>query len=200
MLEPCERILTHHLYPFSSRLRSCIIATIDFLGYQKFEQVGVEEFYRLLNHLQACDEDLDRSFKWITLLLDIVKSSKEIQHLSHSYWEWLVDLAAYWSDELEVTTYSPHIMISLRDANEWDKLICWITIVWLVWPPEGGKTTEEDLKHVMFSLLHQQPGAIQKLEEQMEKWGNRWSWNNIPESFRQICKQAHSKITQQTIL
>lgn len=106
-----------------------------------------------------------------------------------------MELVAYYSDELRDITYIPHIMLSLEDKQEWDKLECWITIVWMVWPPESGGTKEEDLKHVMLLLFYQQPGALQKLEEQMEKW----SWE-IPESFQQICKQAHDEVAQQVTL
>jgi len=126
--------------------------------------------------------------------------SEKIQHLSLSYWELLADLAAYWAYEIGVHTYNPQVMISLQDAREWDKLKCWVSVVWMVWPPEGGKTTEEDLQHVMLSLFYQQPDALQKLEEQMEQWGEQWSWIEIPESFRQTCKQVHDKAAQQATL
>jgi len=56
-------------------------------------------------------------------------------------------------------------MVFLQDAKEWDKLACWISVVWMIWPPEDGGATEEDLENVMLSLLHQQPGALQKVEE-----------------------------------
>ena len=190
----------HHLHPFSLRLRSHIIHAIELLGYQEFEQVGVEGFIRLLNDLQICTKDLDNEFAWAGLILDTIKSPEGIEHLSLFYWELLVELAAYWSDELEASTYSPNTMVSLRNAKEWDKLKCWITTVWLVWLPEGGKAMEEDIKHMMLSLFHQQPTIFQKLEEQMEQWGNMWSWNKVPESFQQICKQMHDEVAQQGAL
>jgi len=190
----------HHLYPFSSRLRSHIINAIGLIGHQQFEQVEAEEFVRLLSNLDAYAGDQFGGCGWIRLRLDAIKSSKGIQHLSHSDWKWLVGCAAYWSDELETSTYSPDTMVFLVDAKEWDKLKCWVTIVWLVWPPEGGKTTEEDLENVMFSLFHQQPGALQELEEKMEKWSKQWDWIRIPESFERICKKAHDEGAQKAIL
>jgi len=180
----------HHLYPFSPRLRSHTIDAIGLIGYQQFEQVGVEGFVGLLNDLQVCAEDNVRGFGWAGILLDTIKSPEGIQYLSHSYWKLVVGRAAYWSDELGTSTYSPYTMVSLVDAKEWDKLKCWITIVWLVWPPEGGETTEKDLENVMFSLFHQQPGTLQELEEEIEQWSKEWSWVQIPESFERICKKA----------
>jgi len=187
----------HYLHPFSPRLQSYIIYAIKCIGYQKFEQVGVEEVVSMLNDLQVYAEDLDDGFGWLKHLLDATQSSENIQHLSLSYWEFLAELAVYWSDLLKYQTYSPQTMICLQDAKEWDKLKCWVSVVWMVWPPASGKTTEEDLEHVMLSLFHQQPGALQKLEEQMEQWGNRWSWIDFPESFKQTCKQVHDKAAQQ---
>ena len=149
-----------------------IIHAVGLVGYQEFEQAKVEGFIRLLNDLQVCTKDLDNEFGWARLLLDIIKTSKGIQHLPYSYWELLAELAAYLSDELGADIYSPQIIMSLQNAKEWDKLRCWVSAVWLVWPPKGGQTTEGDLKHVMLSLSHQQPGVIQKLEEQMEQWSS----------------------------
>jgi len=189
-----------YLHPFSPRLRLHIIYAIELIGYQQFEQVGVEEFFRLLDDLQVCAKDMDYSVGWVRLLLDTITSPRGIQYLSYSYWELLLELVAYHSDELGGVTYIPHIMSSLEDAKEWDKLKCWIAIVWLVWPPEGGKTTEEDLEHVMLLLFHQKPGALQKLEEQMEKWSEKWAWIEVPELFQQICKWAHNEAAQQVTL
>ena len=196
-----EHLIGLHLHPFSSRLRSHIIYAIRLIGYKQFEQVGVEGFIRLLNDLHVCAKDLDIGVvAWLRLLLDTIKSSEGIHHLSCSYWELLVGLIAHWSRWLRTSTYSPHIMISLQDAKEWDKLTCWIGVVWMVWPPESGRTTKEDLEHVMLSLFHQQPGALQKLEEHMEQWSKAQSSNEIPKSFEQICKQAHDKAAQQATL
>ena len=92
----------------------------------------MEEFVRLLDDLQVCVEDLGGVVGWEELLLDIIKSSEGIQHLSLPYWELLVELTIYWSYWLRASTYSPHVMISLKDAEEWDKLRCWISVVCIV--------------------------------------------------------------------
>ena len=200
-LEICAEHLInlHHPHPFSSRLRSHIIYAIELIEYQQFEQIGVEGFVRLLNGLQVCAGDHINGSRWAGILLGTIKSSEGIQHLSHSYWKLAVERVAFWLDVLETSTYSPHTMVSLVDAKEWDKLKCWITIVWLVWPPEGGNTTEEELEDAMFSLFHQQPGVLQELEEKMEQWSKEWSWIHIPESFKKICKKAHVRGAQQVI-
>jgi len=166
---------------------------------QQFEQVGVEGFIKLLNDLQVSTKDLTHEYEpgWVELLIDTIQSSEKIQHLWISYWELLAGLVVDWRHRLVDRTYNPQIMISLQDAKEWDKLVCWIGVVWLVWPPEGGKTTGEDLELAMLLLFHQLPGALQKLEEQMEQWSG---WIGIPESFKQICKQVHDKAAQQAVL
>jgi len=190
----------HHLHPFSSRLHSYVIYAIEDIGYQEFEQVGIEGFIRLLNDLQVCIQDMSYMPSWIGLLMDTIQSSEKIQHLSLSYWELLVEAITLWPSWQGVQTYNPQIMISLLDAKEWDRLKCWISVVWMAWPPEDGETTREDFEYAMLSLFHQQPGALQKLEEQMEQWSKRWLFHEIPKSFEQICKQAHDKVAQQAIL
>ena len=190
----------YHQYPSSPRLRLHIISAVEFIGYRWFEEVGVERFIRFLNDLKVGFKDVDNMIKWARLLLDTIQSSEATQCLSLPSWELLAELAVYWSDELGAYTYSPQVMISLQDAREWDKLNCWVSIVWMVWPPEGGKTTEEDLEHVMLLLLHQQPGALQKLEEQMEQWRERGYQHQIPGSFKKICKQVLDKAAEQATL
>jgi len=173
---------------------------IGHIGYQQFEQVGVEGFVRLLNDLEVCEEDMDTRHVWADLILDTIQSSEGIQHLSHSYWELLVKLIVHWGwgYQLRAGMYNPHIIISLQDAKEWDKLKCWICIVWIVWPEDSE--TQDDLEHVMLSLFHQQPAALQKLEEWMKQWSQVHWWHKIPNSFQQICKQGHDKVTQQNTL
>ena len=188
----------HNLQPFSPRLQHHIITTVELIGYQPFEQVGLGRFIELLNILDVQVEDIRSSYKWAKLLLDVIQSPAQIQHLSHSYWEWLIRLAAFWSPELaDGTTYNPHTIGSLGDNGEWDRLKCWLCVVWMVWPPKSDQTIE-DLEHVMLSLCHQRPGAIQELEENLEKYS--WPWTGIPESFQQICKKVHNEAAQQATL
>ena len=58
--------------------------------------------------------------------------------------------------------YSPQITTLLTEAQEWNKLECWVGVVWMAWPPG---TTEEDLDRSMVLLFRQRPGALQKLEQ-----------------------------------
>ena len=87
-------------------------------------------------------------------------------------------------------TYSPQITTSLTEAQEWDKLECWMGTVWVAWPPEADGIKEEDLSRTMLLLFRQRPGAAQKLEQWMERWSQQHG-EDIPESFQQICKQAY---------
>ena len=54
---------------------------------------------------------------------------------------------------------------SLAEAQEWDKLECWIVIV----GPGVAAVTEEDLENSTLSLFRQRPSAAQKLKEWMER-------------------------------
>lgn len=184
-----------------SRLRQLVIRAIEHIPYKEFEEVGPWGFLKLLNDLHVCVEDIqsvlpidNRMPQWAKILLDTIQSShKNRRDLLHPNWELLVELLL--SDRLLLARnyiHDPNIMISLRKDEAWEKLECWIGIVWIVWIPQDGRVTEEykDLEDVMLSLFHQQPSAIQKLEQWMRK-SIKWR-TQVPESFQQICKQATS--------
>jgi len=184
----------HNLVSFSPRLRRLVIRSVELIGCKGFEEVGVERFIELLNHLHVTVEDMDDQFKWTTLLVDTIKQT---HHLSHWYWELLVELAVSGSLWLELDfAQGLQTITSLTGAKEWSKLECWIGIVWMVWPQEADAMAEGDLGQSMLLLFRQRPGAVQKLEQWIERWGE--DDGEIPESFTQICKQAHEVVQQDT--
>jgi hypothetical protein len=200
VLEICVQHLIglQKMQPFPPRLRQLIIHFIDIAsnnGCQAFELVGVEEFIGFLNSLCVGAKEISAMYScgWRLLLLNIIQSSNGIQHLPHQYWELLVELVVLWYYK-DNWTYIPHIMASLEAFKEWDKLECWMAVVWIAWPPEKGETTEEDLEHVMLSLAHQRPGTIQKLKQWMEMRSKRESHNIVPESFHQICDRVQQDV------
>ena len=179
-----------NLVPFSPRLWRLIIRSIELIGCKGFEGVGVEGFIELLNHLHVTVEDMDNKFHWAKHLLETFRTPEGIQRLSHWYWELLVELAIslpwFLDDGL---AYSPQITIFLTEAQEWSKLECWLGTVWMVWPPGADGTIEEDLDRLMVLLFRQKPGAFQKLGQWMKRWSQKNS-EDIPESFKRICKRA----------
>jgi len=179
----------HNFVPFSSRLRRLVIRSIQLVGYEGFEGVGMERLVELLNHLHVTAEDMPLFRPWVRILAGILQTSEGAQLLSHWYWELLVEIVISHSRVLHEVTYHPQTMIFLAEAQEWSKLECWIGTVWILWPPEADGITEEDLSCSMLVLLRQRPGALQKLERWMEWWSQETD-KNVPESFQRICKQA----------
>ena len=175
----------HNLVPFSSRLRRLVIHSVKGIGYGGFEGVGVERFLKLLDYLHVTVDDMDSRFTWVNLLLDIVQSPEGIRHLSHWYWELLMEI----SKSLGCRAYNPQIAISLTEAQEWDKLECWVRTVWIMWPPGPGRTTEEYLQRLMLPLFRQRPDFVQKLGQWMEQWSKKWD-REVPECFRRTCQRA----------
>lgn len=197
-LDMCARHLIG-LQPTSRRLRRLAIRAVESIGYRGFKQVGLQGFCKLLDRLCASGKDIDGEGIWATILPDTIQSPEGIRHLSHPHWEMLVDLLILESRLLEGTTWSPRITISLEADQEWDRLECWLGVIWMACPPEAGSTAEEDVRRAMLSLLRQRPGAISKLEQ----WIGRWSVKRdkaAPESFRQICEQACPKVTRRIAL
>lgn len=187
--------LLHEIQPFSSRLRQVIIYSIEVMGYEGFKEVGVEALIPLLNSLDVALKDMACSWLWLDLLLVVIQFSEATQHLSHHYWELLLELTISWSS-MQLPTYHPQVMISLKDAQEWDKLEYWIGVIWMVWPPEDDEPMEKELEDGMLLLFHQQPGAIQRLQQWMQQWSDKQGLV-VPKSFEQICEKAYLGRVQQ---
>ena len=85
--------------------------------------------------------------------------------------------------------YDPQITISLVEAQEWDKLECWIGTVWIMWPPETGQTMEDDLERPMVLLFRQRPSAVRKLTQWVKS-----RFEEVPESFERISQQAQEAV------
>ena len=182
------------LQPSSQELRQLVIRAVGSIGYQEFEQAGVEGFVGLLDHLHAGVEDMDDKEGWATLLLDTIQSFDDVPPLPHPYWESLAELSVSESQQLEGVAWNPDVMESLKSNLKWDKLEAWMGIVWMVWPPETVSTMEK-VRDVMLPLFHKRSGAIQKLERWMERWSERRG-RTVPESFKQICEGARPEAAQ----
>ena len=169
----------------SPRLRPLVIRSVELIGHQGFGEVGVENLVRLLYRLGVSIDDVGSRFSWTELLLGIIKSHEGRECLSYSYWELLVELSLpYDGNHQGLTDYDPQVMISLRDAQEWDRLACWICFVWIERSlcPDG---TLGDLERGTVLLFRHRPDTIQKLEEWMVRSGR-----DIPVAFQQICEQG----------
>jgi len=172
--------------PFSSRLRRLVIRSVEVVGFKGFEGVGVEKFVELLDRLHVTVKDVDNRLIWVRLLLDTLQFSEGTRHLSRWYLELLMESSyPQWGGDL---FYNPQITISLVEAQEWDKLECWIGTVWIMWPPGTGQTLEEDLERLMVLLFRQRPGAARKLTQWVE------SVEEVPESFGRISQKAQEAV------
>ena len=187
----------HNQGPFSPRLRRIVIRLVESSGYEEFKGAGVEKLIVLLDHLHVTDEDIDTKDRWASLLLNVIWSSGGTQLLSHWYWEFLAELAFLEMQWLKSQViHGPEITKTLVDAEEWEKLECWIKIIWICLDSAG--ITEEDIKISMLSLFRHRPGAAQRLEQWMERWSQQYK-ENIPEPFQRILTQVHEAVQRQAI-
>ena len=178
--------------PFSPRMQKVFISCVERIDFGTLEEAKKEKFVEVLNHLCVGIEDLGDGRKWITPLLKIIKSPNGAHKLSISSCELLTDLAIWdpWTFE---DTYSPGVTASLLEAEEWDKLGCWVCVAWIAQARSPDDITE-DLKHATAMLFHHRPGAVQKLMQWMKKWSEQWQGEEIPESLHQIHQQACEEI------
>ena len=190
-----QLVCLHDLAPFSLRLRKFAIRSVELISHEGFKGVGTERFVGLLDHLHVTVKDMEDSYEWLRLLLETLRTSEGPRHLSHWYWELLVELAILRSPDV---TYDPQIMTSLIEAQEWSKLECWIATVWIAWPPEADGIMEEDLGRSTLLLFRQRPGAFRKLGQWMEQWSQK-NGRKIPEEFQRICQQAQEVVQRDTL-
>ena len=184
-------VFLHHLVPFSPRLRRLVIRSVEIIGYEGFGGVPVEIFVEFLNHLDVTAEDMDDEPRWAMLLLNTIKSSRRTQHLSHRYWEFLVEFTVWGSQSLELgLVHGLRITKSLTGAMEWSKLECWMGIVWMLLSQEAIVTAEGDVSNSMILLFRQRPGAAQELDRRVG-WWDRGRCSDVLRSFKRVCKQAH---------
>ena len=186
------------LVPFSPRLRRFVVRFVEIAEYKEFKGAGVGKFIELLDHLRVTVKDTEVKVRWMSLLFDVIRSSEGAQHLSYWYWELLVELAISEPRWLISRFYHPTTTKSLIEAQEWGKLECWIGIVWM--SSSGAEDrAEEDLENLMALLFRQRPDAVQKLEEWIERWSQKYK-TDIPELFERTCKRAHEEAQRQVAL
>ena len=128
----------------------------------------METYIGLLDRLHVDAGDLGHGSRWIILLLDTIQSPKGAQYLSNQPWELLVELTISWFHSS--ITHNPQVMASLLEAQEWDKLECWMGVVWMVWLSKADEMTEH-LRGVVVTLFRQQSGAVQELVQWMGRRG-----------------------------
>ena len=118
---------------------------------------------------------------WKVTLLETIQFV-EARCLALHSWKFLAEFAT--TGPSPAATYNPDITISLMNAQEWDKLECWVGIVWMECPPELGNLGKE-LEDAMEALEKERPGALRK---RMEQW-SKICGNDLPESFQQTCEK-----------
>lgn len=177
--------------PFSPRLRRLIMDSVALIGYRGFREVGTERFVGLLNHLSIGVQGTVIPVEWGSILLETAQSPEGHRHLVIQSWELLVELATSRPWKLSGTAYTPHVTDSLLGSEEWDKLECWIGVVWMMWSSEID-IGPEDLKHAMESLFRQRPDSVRKLTQLMKRWSEGRE-ADVPENFERICGQAREE-------
>ena len=170
--------------PVSQRLRKAVNCCVGIIDYKGFKEVEPERIARLLNHLHIGVRETTIPH----LLLKAAQSQEGHHHLAIHSWELLVHTIINYPHHFRCITYTPHVTSSLLENQEWDKLECWMAIVWVLWPPVT-EDVAEDLKQEMEVLFHKKPSAVQKLTQWVEQGWRKWK-KDLPESFQQI-KQGH---------
>lgn len=199
--------------PTSRRLRRLTIHSILHISSQlisdPFELAGGPEgFVTLLDRLDIGIDDIPDMYERCVLLIpltEVVRSPEGRRSLSYPSWELIPELAfslvkndtldSTWLDMLRSPerrspgsiNYEVQVMVSLEEGREWDKLECWMGIVWFILLPKAD-SIPQDLERATLSLLRQRPGAAEKLEQRLQ--GLAVYVPECLESLRRICERA----------
>jgi hypothetical protein len=192
-----ERLVSvHNLVTSSPILRRSVLYFIQ-ASYYSFGGTGAKELIELLGHLRVGAEEIEDKPRWRSLLSDMVRSSEGAKHLPCRYWKLLLELLIPGRRALVFTvTDISNIAESLIDAQEWEKLECWIGIAWMRYEPPGrGGVAEKDLEDWMVTLFWKLRTDAETLKGWMERW-NQQSGALIPEPFERTCKRAYEAAQQ----
>ena len=139
-------------------------------------------------------DEVDSGSKWTGLLLGVISSPEGRNRLSYSYWELFLELNCldYRVHEFFSGHY-PQIIVSLRDAQEWDKLACWTCAIWIALS-HNLDGMPGDLEHAMRLLFHQRPDSVRKVEGWVERFVRR-----VPVAFRRVCEQGRLEAEQRGV-
>lgn len=175
----------------SRRGRGNFSPSVSGAGISTYSKQWEERFIELLNRLHIVIEDMRALTTWGILawvLLEIIQSREGARHLAIQSWELLAEIAI--KGILKGAVYSLDVTPSLLEAQEWDKLECWMAIVWMSWPLDPGNTAK-DVEDSMTLLFRERPGAAQELTRWVERrWGDSSRHGRERESFQQICERT----------
>ena len=157
-----------HAPSASERLRRLVIRSVEAIGFQEFERVGVKEFAGLLGRLSIGADDMDYPSRWLGIFVSIVRFPQGRHSLPHPYWDLMVELAIAEPWSLADLDDHEQVMVSLEEEQEWDILEYWVGLVWIKSRPQIDEVPE-DVERVTLSLFRQRPDAIQKLEQWLQK-------------------------------
>ena len=207
-------IRLRHVTSFSHRLRRLAIDSIVFLGYDHIprlcEPAGVEGIIILLDRLGIGIDEIPGEYdkcKLLILLTEVVRSPEGRRSLSYPYWELIPELAlgsaqnptldGPWRRQFRspkrrapgFVNYEVHVMVSLEEEQEWEKLESWMGFVWFVLRPKTDSISE-DVEHVTLSLLRQRPGAAKKLKQWLQRVTFYYDTPECLECLQRVCEWA----------
>ena len=175
--------------PFPQGLGRTFTFLAGHMGSAAVRRVGGGRFIELLDRLDINLKDhypLPSNYvrdRWAVILLEIIRLPDGVQCLATRFWEFLAEIVTDWCHIDGSYGYNRDVAIYLADGEEWDKLECWLAVVWMQWTPRPGNV-ENSLEDAMKSLFQQQPDAVQGLTQRMERWEGK-AWGCMPRSFQE---------------
>lgn len=178
--------------PFSPRLRRLCICVIERTWRGELEVLGLDTVH-LLNRLDVGVDDMVEKRGWALLLVKAIRLPTGLERLSSHYWRPLDKLALaandytdHTLDDVALTSCDVDVMMSLEEAEDWEKLEVWMVIMWLSLSRPAHAMTEQiaiDIEHSTLKLLLQRPSVLLRFEDLSSLVGE-------DAVLRRICDQA----------
>ena len=182
--------------PFSPRLRRVTIRVIERIWRNELNVSGLETVY-LLNRLSVNVDDMVDRYSWAGLLVDAIRSPAGLEHLSFHYWRLLDKMLVDGRLNVYLGSRDIELMISLEEAEDWEKLVAWMMIIWSFLPGSSilAFKTMEDIKRVTLKSLLQRPSALPRFEGLVCEGGmfSPTFYKGYKDKLQRICNQARTE-------
>jgi len=177
--------------PFPPRLRQVCICAIGRI-WRNEPTESTLEMVRLLNCLNADLDDVEEKDNWQRLLVGVIRSLVGFEGLPPHYWTMLGELASTAVVAGEFASRDVEVMKSLEEAEDWEKLEVWMTVLWQSLPFSGSlmpESMEGEIERVTLELTSRRPSVLWTFENLCERDAIQGRYKT---TLQGICERARA--------
>ena len=176
---------------FSERLQWASVRAIECIWRGDLGVPGLETA-RLLNRLKVNVDDMVDKQKWRRLLISTIRSTTGQESLSSHHWHSLDKLISELGLYEDFVFRDVEVMEFLEEAEDWERLEVWMSILWKSLGIFDRPTSEsmQKIEQTNLKLLLCRPSAIPRFEDMV---GRLLQSTGDKTLLRRICDRALSE-------